>query len=291
MTASLRLRAYAKINYALAIEGVRDDGYHEISTVFQNISLADEVVLERADEGFTLNIEQGQENVGPTKDNTVYRAWELLRELTGLALAVETKLYKKIPAGAGLGGASADAAAFLVGANELFGLGLNSGELAKLGLKIGADVPFCVLGGTALGEGVGEKLSPLPAPPAHYLLLVKPESGAETARIYKAYDEHPPEEKTSTKSLMEALRESDLRRFAATVGNDFASVTPRFVSEVAEYEEQIIRLGALGASMSGSGTAVYGIFATEEDAQEAMTLLKAPFAGIYEPVPQGVEVI
>lgn len=291
MNASLRLRAYAKINYVLAIEGVRADGYHEISTVFQSISLADEVVLERADEGFKLHVEQGQENVGPTKDNTVYRAWELLREFTGLDLPVEVKLYKKIPAGAGLGGASADAAAFLVGANALFGLGLGSGELAKLGLKIGADVPFCISGGTALGEGVGEKLSPLPAPPAHHLLLVKPERGAETACIYKAYDEKVPERKVSTKSLMSALRESDLSGFAAAVGNDFASVTPRFVSEVSEYEEEIIRAGALGASMSGSGTAVYGIFATEEDAQRAMNRMEAPFVGIYKPVSLGVEII
>ena len=291
MNASLRLRAYAKINYALSIKGIREDGYHEISTVFQNISLADEVVLDRADTGFVLNVEPGRANVGPTKENTIYRAWELLRELTGSDLPVEVSLYKKIPAGAGLGGASTDAAAFLVGVNELFGLGLDSGELAKLGLRIGADVPFFILGGTALGEGVGEKLNPLPAPPAHYLLLVKPGSGAETASIYRAYDEKIPEKKTTTEPLMAALHESDLGGFAAAVGNDFASVTPRFVSEVAEYEEQIIRSGALGASMSGSGTAVYGIFATEEDAQEAMLMLKAPFAGVYKAVTQGVELL
>ena len=291
MITSLRLKAYAKINYALTIGGTREDGYHEISTVFQNISLADEVILERVNTGFELHVEPGPANIGPTKDNTIYRAWELLRELTGLDLPIEVKLYKKIPAGAGLGGASADAAAFLIGANRLFGLGLNSGELAKLGLKIGADVPFCISGGTALGEGVGEKLSPLPAPPAHHLLLAKPDSGADTASIYKAYDEHPPEEKTSTKDVVAALRESDLRRLAAAVGNDFTSVTPRFVSEVAEYEEEILRSGALGASMSGSGTAVYGIFASEEEAWKVLSRLKAPFIGIYEPVSQGVEVI
>ena len=291
MTTSLRLRAYAKINYALAIDGVREDGYHEISTVFQNISLADEIELERVTKGFGLRIVPEWANTGPPEQNTIYRAWELLCELTGLDLPLAVTLHKKIPAGAGLGGASSDAAAFLIGANELFGLGMDSEELAKLGLKIGADVPFCILGGTALGEGVGEKLSPLPAPPAHYLLLVKPESGAETANIYRAYDETSPDKKVSTEPLMAALRESDLRGFAAAVGNDFATVTPRFVSEVAEYEEEIIRSGALGASMSGSGTAVYGIFATEEDAQETMPLLKAPFAGIYEPIQRGVELL
>ncbi|MGB3683038.1 MAG: 4-(cytidine 5'-diphospho)-2-C-methyl-D-erythritol kinase [Rubrobacteraceae bacterium] len=289
MKIAVRLRAFAKINYVLSIKGVREDGYHEISTVFQNISLADEVELERADAGFALNVEPVQTNVGPAKENTVYRAWELLRELTGLDLPIQVTLHKKIPAGAGLGGASADAAAFLVGTNELFGLGLGSEDLANVGLGIGADVPFCISGGTALGTGVGENLSPLPAPPDHRLLLLKPESSAETAGIYKAYDEHPMGEGISTEPVEAVLREQNLRGLAAAVGNDLAPVTRHLVPEVAVYEKELIRAGASGASMTGSGTAVYGIFATEKKAQTALSSMKAPFAGIYEPVPQGVE--
>ncbi|CAN5647424.1 4-(cytidine 5'-diphospho)-2-C-methyl-D-erythritol kinase [soil metagenome] len=290
MTSYVRLRAFAKINYALSIKGLREDGYHEISTVFQNISLADELELKQAAEGFGLRVEPEWANTGPQKENTVYRAWELLRELTGLDLPVEATLRKKIPAGAGLGGASADAAAFLVGANELFGLGLERDELSAVGFGIGADVPFCISGGTALGEGVGEKLSPLPAPPDHRLLLLKPESGAETASIYKAYDAHPVEEKASTEPLVTALHDQDLRGLAVSVGNDLAPITGDLVPEVAVYEKELIRSGALGACMSGSGTSVYGIFSTEEEAQAAMQQTEAPFAGVYEAVTQGVEI-
>ena len=287
----MRLRAFAKVNYALSIKGLREDGYHEISTVFQNISLADEVVLERATEGFRLRVEPEWAQTGPPGENTVYRAWELLCGLSGFELPVRVVLHKKIPAGAGLGGASADAAAFLVGANTLFGLDLNPEELAAVGLGIGADVPFCVQGGTALGEGVGELLSPLPAPPDHWLLLVKPEPSAETANIYRSYDERSPEEKATTEPVMAALHGADLLRLAASVGNDLSPITGRLVPEVAGYEKELIRAGALGASMSGSGTAVYGIFATEEEARAAMPLLSAPFAGIYEPVPDGIQLL
>ncbi len=288
---SVRLRAFAKVNYALSIKGVREDGYHEISTVFQNVSLADEVELERADRGFGLRVEPEEAQTGPLEENTIYRAWELLCGHAGSELPVRVTLRKKIPAGAGLGGASADAAAFLVGADALFGLRLSPEELAGVGLCIGADVPFCLSGGTALGEGVGEVLNPLPAPPDHRLLLVKPESGAETAGIYRAYDENPPAEKTATEPAVTALREADLHGLGAAVGNDLAPITKRFVPEVAAYEKGLLEAGALGASMSGTGTAVYGIFETEEDARRAMSRLEAPFAGIYEPVPRGVEAL
>jgi 4-diphosphocytidyl-2-C-methyl-D-erythritol kinase len=288
---AIRLRAFAKVNYALSIKGLREDRYHEISTVFQNISLADEVELERAGEGFALHVEPGGADTGPPEENTVYRAWELLCGLSGFKLPVRVVLHKKIPAGAGLGGASADAAAFLVGANALFGLGLKPEELAGIGLGIGADVPFCLSGGTALGEGVGEVLSPLPDPPEHRLILVKPERGAETASIYRAYDESPSKEKTSTDPVVAALRRGGLRELAAAVSNDFSPITGGIVPEVAVYEKELVRAGALGASMSGTGTAVYGIFATGEEAREAMPLLSAPFAGIYKPVSHGIEML
>ena len=269
MRPSVRLRAFAKVNYGLSIKGLREDGYHEISTVFQSISLADEVELERAPEGFGLRVEPEWANTGPAEKNTVYRAWELLRELTGSELPVRVALHKKIPAGAGLGGASADAAAFLVGVNALFGLGLEPEELAGVGLDIGADVPFCISGGTALGEGVGEMLSPLPSPPNHRLLLLKPERGAETAGIYKAYDENPPKETTSTEPIVAALHEGSLHGLASAVSNDFARITGGIVAEVADCERELLRAGALGVCMSGSGTSVYGIFHTEEEARAA----------------------
>ena len=288
----IRLRAFAKVNYALEVRGVRADGYHEISTVMQSISLFDEVELERVDEGFRLLVEPEGTSIGPNDKNTVCRAWRLLREATGEELPVRVRLRKAIPAGAGLGGGSADAAAALVGFNEMFGLGLGEAELRGIGLRIGADVPFCVSGGTALGEGIGEVLTPLPAPPDHHLIVAKPEAGAETARIYKAYDdERQVERRPSIAPTLEALRAGDLRALAHRLGNDLAPVTETLVPEVVELREALARVGALGAIMSGSGTAVYGIFGTEDAARGAMRGIEAPFARICRPVARGVEVL
>ena len=292
MMERIRLRALAKVNYALEVRGVRSDGYHEISTVMQSISLADEVEIERAERGFELVVEPESAEVGPPEENTVHRAWAWMGERVGEELPVRVRLGKKIPAGAGLGGGSADAAATLVGLNELFGLGLGEAELRDVGLRVGADVPFCLAGGTALGEGIGEVLSPLPPPPPHRLVVTKPAVGAETARIYRAYDESPEEGNPSVAPVVEALRAGDLHALARVIGNDLAPVTEEFVPEVRALEEQLLRAGgALGAAMSGSGTAVYGIFASEAEARAAADRLRAPFVAVCEPAPRGVAMI
>lgn len=290
MKGVIRLRAFAKVNYALEVRGVRPDGYHEISTVLQSISLADEVEIERAERGFELAVEpEGGEEIGPPEENTVYKAWSRLREASGKDLPVRVRLRKEIPAGAGLGGGSADAAAVLVGLNELFGLALSSAELREIGLRVGVDVAFCVEGGTALGEGIGEVLSPLAKPPPHYLVVTKPAIGAETARIYRAYDERPEGGVLRVAPMVEALRAGDLGALARAVSNDLAPVTESFVPEVRVLREKLSRAGALGASMSGTGTAVYGIFGSEAEAHAAKAELRIPFVGVYEPVVRGVK--
>jgi 4-diphosphocytidyl-2-C-methyl-D-erythritol kinase len=285
----VRLRAFSKVNYALEVRGLRPDGYHEISTVMQSISLADEVEIERAERGFELAVEPESVEVGPPKENTVYKAWTRLGERVGDALPIRVRLGKKIPAWAGLGGGSADAAATLVGLNELFGLGLSEAELRDLGLRVGADVPFCLAGGTALGEGIGEILSPLPAPPPHHLVVAKPAAGAETARIYGAYDERPIDNNPSVAPVLEALRMWDPGAVARSLGNNLAPVTKELVPEVQALEEALLRAGALGAAMSGTGTAIFGVFASEAEARAAADGLRAPFVAVCEPVPRGVE--
>ena len=190
-----------------------------------------------------------------------------------------------------MGGGSADAAAVLVGLNELFGLGLSAAELRKVGLRIGADVPFCLSGGTALGEGIGEALSPLPAPPPHHLLVAKPAVGARTARIYRAYDERPEGGNAFVVPLTEALRAGDLGALARALGNDLAPVVKDLVPEVRALEEELLCAGALGATMSGGGTAVFGIFDTAREAGAARTRLRVPLVGIYEPAVHGVELL
>jgi 4-diphosphocytidyl-2-C-methyl-D-erythritol kinase len=287
----VRLRVFAKVNYALDVLGLRGDGYHEVSTVMQSISLADEVGLQRAAGGFDLSLEPEGVEIGPQKRNTTYLAWMALQGLTGEELPVRITLRKAIPAGAGLGGGSADAAAVLVGLNELFGIGLQAGELCELGVAIGADVPFCISGGTALGEGVGEILTPLPAPPIHHLVVAKPPRSAHTGNIYHAFDEARTKSMRSVEPVLSALRSGSLPAFASAVGNGLRPVTAGFFPEVAALEQTLLASGALGASMSGSGTAVYGIFDDAKTASTARDAVDAPFISVYEPVSRGVEIV
>lgn len=286
----VRLQAFAKVNYALEVRGLRPNGYHEISTVMQSISLADVVKIERAERGFEVVVEPKGVEVGPPAENTVYKAWSRLGERMGHALPVRVRLTKKIPSGAGLGGGSADAAATLVGLNELFGLGLGEAEMGDVGLRVGADIPFCLAGGTALGQGIGEVLSPLPSPPPHRLVIAKPAAGAETARIYRAYDERPVDGNPSVTSVIEALRVGEPGALAKALGNDLAPVTKGLVPEVRALEKALLRVGALGAAMSGTGTTVFGIFASEAEARAAADGLRAAFVFVCEPVPRGVKV-
>jgi 4-diphosphocytidyl-2-C-methyl-D-erythritol kinase len=287
----VRLKAFAKVNYALDVLGLRADGYHEVSTVMQSISLADELELRRAAGGFDLSLEPEEVAIGPQERNTTYLAWKALQRLTGEEFPVKLTLRKEIPTGAGLGGGSADAAAVLVGLNEFFGLGLRVDELRGIGARIGADVPFCISGGTALGKGIGEILTPLPAPPAHLLVVAKPPGSAGTAGIYRAYDDAESESTHSVEPVVSALCSNSLPALAAAVGNDLAPVTRSFIPEVARVGRTLLASGALGASMSGSGTAVFGIFHDADAAGIAKDTVDTPFIGVYEPVSRGVEIV
>ncbi|MDQ5828783.1 MAG: 4-(cytidine 5'-diphospho)-2-C-methyl-D-erythritol kinase [Actinomycetota bacterium] len=283
----LRLRACAKVNYALEVRGLREDGYHEIRTVMQSVSLADEVEIERAQEGFTLRVGPEGTDTGPLEENTARKAWVALREVSGEELAVRIRLHKRIPSGAGLGGGSADAAATLYGLNALFDLDLDAEALREVGSRIGADVPFCLAGGTALAEGVGDVLTSLPAPPTHHLVLVKPQRGAKTAEMYRAYDARPRRKMASVEPVVAALRSADLPALAGAVGNDLEPVTGELVPEVQACREELLRCGALGAAMSGTGTAVYGIFGDDVVAEQP----RAAFSCLCEPLDVGVEIV
>jgi 4-diphosphocytidyl-2-C-methyl-D-erythritol kinase len=287
----VRLRAYAKVNFALDVIGLRADGYHDIATVMQSISLSDEVEIERIAEGFEFTFEPEGAEIGPPERNTAYVAWKSLQRSTGDALPASVRLRKWIPVGAGLGGGSADAAALLVGLNELFDLGLRVDELREVGARVGADVPFCISGGTALGEGVGEMLTPLPGPPAQHLVLAKPHRSADTGEIYRAHDAAGTESARCVEPVVSALQSRSLRDLAVSVGNDLESVTSDLVPEVASLERELLAREALGAAMSGSGTAVYGIFDDEGVAEWVASTVDAPFTGVCGPVPHGVEIV
>lgn len=285
------LRAHAKVNYALEVVGLRPDGYHDIRSVMQSVSLHDEVRVEKATEGLSLVVEPGNTDTGPAEKNTACLAWEALRRLTGEGLPVRVTLRKRVPSGAGLGGGSADAAAVLAGLDALFGLGLSREELGEAGAEVGADVPFVLSGGTALAEGVGERLTPLPAPPEHWLVVAKPEAGADTGAVYRAHDAQPRGATRSAEPVIEALRSGDLGALGQAVGNDLSPVTARVVPEVEGYAERLVEAGALGAAMTGTGTAVFGIFADRDAARSAAGALGAPFCEVCRPVGRGVEVV
>jgi 4-diphosphocytidyl-2-C-methyl-D-erythritol kinase len=286
----VRLNAYAKVNFALDVIGLRVDGYHDIATVMQSISLSDEIEIERIAEGFEFTFEPEGAEIGPPERNTAYVAWKSLQRLTGGVLPASVRLRKWIPVGAGLGGGSADAAAVLVGLNQLFDLGLRADELREVGARVGADVPFCISGGTALGEGVGEMLTTLPGPPTQHLVLAKPHRSADTGEIYRAHDAAGAESARCVEPVVSALQSRSLRDLAASVGNDLTSVTSDLVPEVAALERELLAREALGAAMSGSGTAVYGIFDDEGAAERVANTVDAPFTGVYEPIPHGVEI-
>lgn len=284
----IRLHAFAKVNYALEIIGLRPDGYHEIKTVLQSISLADEVSIERAQHGFTLSVGPPDKDLGPLEANTVYLAWAAVQEAVNGELPVRVQLHKHIPAGAGLGGGSADAAATIAGLNELFELRLSVDEMAEIGGRVGSDVPFCIRGGTMLGEDAGQRLTPLPPAPPHYLVIGKPERSALTSDIYRAYDMLEVRRIASAGPVVEALRAGSLTLLAAAVDNALVPVTVSMVPEVGDIKSDLLRSGALGAEMTGSGTAVYGVFSEESVAEGVSAGLEAAFSGVYRPVESGI---
>ena len=282
----VRYKAFAKVNYALDVVGTRADGYHEIRTVMQTVSLTDEVEIRRAKKDFELRVEPEEAEVGPHEGNTAYHAWRLVCERAGRELPARIHLHKNVPAGAGLGGGSADAAAVLRGLNDLFGLGLTMGEMREIGSEIGADVPFLVSGGTALAEGVGEILTPAPRPPSHHVLIVKPAAGIDTGKVYRAYDANPIAGRASD-GVLAALDAGDLYGLAGSLGNDLAPAAKAMVPKAAALERDLLGAGALGASVTGSGTAVYGLFRDGAAAERARQEIDAPFASVCVPVARG----
>ena len=285
----LATRAPAKINLTLHVLGRRADGYHDLESFVAFAGVADTLSLVPGQNLSLLLEGPTAAGAGPPEDNLVLRAARNLRERVGGLRAGEFRLIKRLPVAAGIGGGSADAAAALVGLDRLFGLGLDDAGLRKAGLRIGADVPFCLAGGTALGEGIGEILTPLPAPPPHALVVAKPEAGADTGAIYRAHDERPGTIRPSVAPTVEALRAGDLGALARSLGNDLAPVTRALVPGVGELEEALSRAGALGVAMSGTGTAVYGVFRSVSEAREAARRLPADhFVAVCRPVGRGL---
>ena len=269
----ISLKALAKINLGLDVLGKREDGYHEVRMVMQTIHLYDRVEIKKTRSPH-IHVETNLYYLPVNEDNLVYRAAKLMKDEFQIKEGVRIVLQKFIPVAAGLAGGSSDAAAVLVGMNRIFNLGLKQNKLMELGLKIGADVPFCIMRGTALAEGIGEKLTALPPMPKCPVLIAKPAISVSTKAVYeglKLYDgmEHP-----DIDGVMEGIQQKDLKGVASHMGNILETVTIPMYPVIEDIKKLMLENGALNAMMSGSGPTVFGLFPNEKEIRRAYEALK-----------------
>lgn len=268
----ISLNAHAKINISLDVLNRREDGYHNLQMIMQTVQLHDTITIYEIPYGVEIKCEAPY--VPNNSANIAYKAAMTLIEKYGLDAGVRIEIDKNIPVAAGLAGGSSDAAAVLKGINELFKLNLGQAELMETGKEIGADVPYCILGGTALAEGIGERLTPLTPLGDIPIVLVKPRMGVSTAWVYKNLDLNKLNERPDTKALISAIQNGDLRRISENMGNVLESVTLAKYPVIDRLKAELVESGALGSMMSGSGPTVFGIFESRDKAEKAFNKLK-----------------
>ena len=269
----MRLQAFAKINLGLDVLGKREDGYHEVRMIMQTIRMYDQLDMQKSVEP-GIHLTTNKKYIPVDENNLVWRAAKLMMDTCGIIEGVSIHLHKVIPVAAGMAGGSSDAAATLVGMNRLFHCGLSKEKLMELGVQIGADVPYCVLRGTALAEGIGEKLTVLPPMPDCWILIGKPGISVSTKYVYTTLDLNTDTVHPDIDGMKKALEDGNLYGITERMGNVLQDVTIPAYPEVERIKEQMKTLGAVNAMMSGSGPTVFGIFDNEEKAQEACQKLR-----------------
>ena len=274
----MQVQAYAKLNLALDILGKREDGYHELQMVMQSISLADTLTITpgagRMDTNLSYLPADGR--------NLAQAAAAAFRNATGLDLQVDISIQKRIPVCAGLAGGSSDAAAVLRALNQHTRAGLSLERLAEIGAEVGSDVPYCVVGGTALAEGRGERLTPLPPLPFCYVAVCKPPFPISTPQLFARVDTKKIVRRPDIQGLTSALERGDLPDAARRMYNVFEDVLePRRRAQIDAIKAQMIDCGALGASMTGSGPTVFGLFQEERAARQAVQALREEYREVF----------
>lgn len=263
----LRLKALAKVNLGLDVLRRREDGYHEVRMVMQTIRLYDRLILRRREKP-GIQVKTNLYYLPDNENNLVYQAAKLLQDEFGLEGGMVISLQKFIPVAAGMAGGSSDAAAVLYGMNRMFHLQLSREELMKLGVRIGADVPYCIMRGTALAEGIGEQLSALPPMPECQVVIARPPVSVSTKFVYENLKLEKDTVHPDIDMLIKGLKERDLHQVAAHMGNVLESVTiPRY-PVIEQIKEEMMAGGALSAMMSGSGPTVFGLFEDKEKAEQ-----------------------
>lgn len=271
---SIRLNAMAKINLGLDVTGKRPDGYHELRMVMQMINLYDKIEIIKL-ETPEIIVETNLSFLPVNENNIVYKAAQLLMNKFQLTQGVRIVLEKHIPVAAGMAGGSSDAATVLYGMNKLFSLGMTKKQMMEEGVKLGADVPYCVLRTTALSEGIGEILTTLPPMPKCHIVIAKPGISVSTKAVFGKLRVNEIEEHPDIDGIVEAIKAGSLTDIANRLGNTLEEVTIKDYPVIAQIKEEMIAQGALGALMSGSGPTVFGIFDDEKKAKNAYTVLKA----------------
>lgn len=270
MIKHLSLKAYGKINLGLDVLRRRDDGYHEVRMIMQTVGIYDRIdLIYKEEPGIT--VETNLYYLPDNENNLVYKAAKLLMDEFHVQKGVHIKLRKFIPVAAGMAGGSSDAAAVLFGVNKMFSLGLTTEQLMERGVKIGADVPYCVMRGTALSEGIGEILTPLPMPPQCQVLIAKPGISVSTKFVYENLhaNDLKPEQHPDIDGMIEAIKQKDLYGIADRFGNVLETVTIPAYPVIQEIKNLMMEHGAIGALMSGSGPTVFGLFTNPKAAAKA----------------------
>ena len=269
----IQLKALGKINLGLDVLGKRENGYHDVRMIMQTVYLYDEVTLEKRQEpGITVSTNLIY--LPTDKTNIAYRAAKILLDEFGERRGVAIHLKKHIPVAAGMAGGSADAAAVLFGMNRMFGWKLSEKELMERGVTLGADVPYCIMRGTALAEGIGEKLTRLPAMPKCHLLIAKPPISVSTKLVYEKLDALAIVDHPDIDGIIEGLKDRDLIRVAGSMGNVLQNVTETEYPVITQIKEEMIKGGAINAMMSGSGPTVFGLFENRTAAREAQRRIR-----------------
>ena len=275
----MRIKARAKINWTLDILGQREDGYHLMDMLMQPVSLADTITLTPSSD-LTLTT-GGFPKLPANEHNLAYRAALALRKATGCTQGAAIHVEKRVPVGAGMGGGSADAAAVLAGLNQLWKTGLNQDELEQLGLSLGADVPFCLRGGLTRTTGIGEAMQPLPCSQLYDLVIIQPCRGLSTGAVFTAYHEMEGIPRPDTEQARLALESGNAALLAASLGNVLQPVSQAMRPPIAQAIEQLKKQGAIAALMTGSGSAVFGVFTEEATARAVARALRGRWPSTF----------
>lgn len=289
---SIGLKSRAKINLSIDVLGKRQDGYHIVEMIMQTIDLYDNLKITQIEED-SIKIKSNSQDIPLNQDNIVYKAANILKEKFNIKKGIEISIQKNIPVAAGMAGGSSNAAAVLVGLNRIWDLGLNQLELKDIALQLGADVPFCITGGSSLAQGIGEELTDIHGLNENiHILICKPNIFVSTKEVYQSLDMNEIKKRPDNQKLIDALQVNDVKYVSENMVNVLEEVTSSKYNEINQIERIIMDNKALGSMMSGSGPTVFGLFDNKEYAIRAKEELLQNYNQVYlvKSSDKGVEI-